>query len=285
MIASHLDPIEKKPLFHFYPRSYTYSIAALGCNFRCLNCQNSDISQVFYKDISLVSEGMTPEEIVNCALKDKALSISYTYTEPTVFYELAYETAKLAHEKNLKNTFITNGYINAEPLKYISPYLDAANVDLKFFDDDLYKKVCSGRLEPVKDTIKLMKGLGIWLEVTTLIIPELNDSEETLGRIAGFLAGVDKNIPWHISAFFPHYKMIDRPPTSIDIIHKARRIGLDRGLKHVYGGNIPYDEGENTYCHSCHKLIIKRAGYEIKEYHIRDSKCIFCGAEIEGVGL
>lgn len=285
IIASHLDPIEKKPLFHFYPGTIAYSIATAGCNFKCKHCQNADISQMPHNHKQILGQNLKPENIVKDALGHGAKSISYTYTEPTIFYELAYDSAKLAHEKGLKNNFVTNGYITPEPLKAISPYLDAANVDLKFFDDDLYKRVCGAHLEPVLKTIKLMKKLGIWVEVTTLVIPGLNDSQEHLEKIAEFLVSLDKGIPWHISAFFPTYKMTDKNPTSIDTLHKAREIGLKKGLRYVYCGNIPHNEGENTYCYNCHKLIIGRLGYKIEEYHIKDSKCIFCQAEIDGIGL
>ncbi len=285
VVSSNIDPIEKKPLFHFYPGSKSYSIATVGCNFRCQHCQNADISQMPHNHNRIIGETLRPEDIIDDALRHNAKSISYTYTEPTIFYELAYSSAKLAHKNGLKNTFITNGYILEEPLKHISPYLDAANVDLKFFDDGLYKKVCAAKLKPVLNTLRLMKELNIWVEVTTLIIPGLNDDEKQLKDIADFIFSLGVGTPWHISAFFPAYKMTDKEPTPVRTMYRARDIGLKKGLRYVYTGNIPYDDGENTYCYNCHKLIIERSGYQIRKYHIKDSKCVYCNAKIDGEGL
>lgn len=286
VISRSLDPIEKKPLFHFYPGTLSYSIATVGCNFRCLHCQNADIAQMPVDHERIIGDKITPEELVASALKHNAKSISYTYTEPTIFYELAYDTSKLAHQKGLKNTFITNGYMQEEPLRKISPYLDAANVDLKFFEDKLYKKVCAARLKPVLKTLKLMKELGIWLEVTTLIIPGLNDDKKQLEDIADFIVNeLGIETPWHVSAFFPAYKMIDKRPTSAETIHKAQSIGKKKGLRYVYSGNIPHNEGESTYCYKCNEKIIDRTGYKVNEIHIKDGKCEKCGAPIDGEGL
>lgn len=285
VVSSSIDPIEKKPLFHFYPGSRSYSIATVGCNFRCQHCQNADISQMPLDHNRIIGETLRPEDIIDDALRHNVKSISYTYTEPTIFYELAYSSAKLAHKNGLKNTFVTNGYILEEPLKHISPYLDAANVDLKFFNDGLYKKVCAAKLKPVLNTLRLMKELNIWVEVTTLIIPGLNDDEKQLKDIADFIFSLGVGTPWHISAFFPAYKMTDKEPTPVRTMHKARDIGLKKGLRYVYTGNIPYDDGENTYCYNCHKLIIERSGYQIRKYHIENSKCVYCNAKIDGEGL
>jgi pyruvate formate lyase activating enzyme len=285
VISRNIDPIEKKPLFHFYPGSKAFSIATVGCNFRCLHCQNADISQMPQNHNRVIGDEFSPEDIVEDARNFKAESISYTYTEPTVFYELAYDTAKLAHKEGLKNTFVTNGYMLKEPLEYISPYLDAANVDLKFFDDDLYMKVCAAHLGPVLNAIKLMKQLGIWVEVTTLLIPGLNDDDKQLKQIADFIKDLGVDTPWHISAFFPTYKMTDKKTTPVSSIHKARNIGIKKGLRYVYTGNVPHDGGENTYCYNCHKLIIQRPGYQISEYHIKNSRCGYCDAKIDGEGL
>ncbi len=285
VIASCLDPIEKKPLFHFYPGSFTYSIATVGCNFKCLHCQNADISQAGASLQIGVGSGVSSRDVVDEAVRCKAESISYTYTEPTIFFEFAYETARLANSKGLKNIFVTNGYMLKEPLKYIKPYLDAANVDLKFFDDNLYRKVCGGSLEPVLETIRLMKELGIWLEVTTLIIPGYNDSREQLKKIADFLVSVDRNIPWHVSAFYPAFKMTDIAPTSPETLYMARDIGLEKGLKYVYCGNIASREEENTYCPACGKLLVERRGYNLVSYNIKDSACVYCRNRIEGKGL
>ena len=281
-VAQAVDPIEKKPLFHFYPGSRAYSVATVGCNFRCLNCQNADISQMPREYGRIIGEEVSPEEIVEQAKRYNCRIIAYTYTEPTIFFEYAYETAKIASREGMKNVFVTNGYITEDALREIAPYLDAANVDLKSFSDDFYRKVCGARLQPVLDSIKLHKELGIWIEVTTLIIPTLNDSEEELRKIAEFLRNVSEDIPWHISRFYPAYRLSDLQPTSVEILCTARKIGLETGLKYVYKGNVP-GEGEDTYCHSCGRLLIHRYGYKILSNEIKDSKCPYCGAEIAGV--
>jgi len=281
-VAQAVDPIEKKPLFHFYPGSRAYSVATVGCNFRCLNCQNADISQMPREYGRIIGEEVSPEEIVEQAKRYNCRIIAYTYTEPTIFFEYAYETAKIASREGMKNVFVTNGYITEDALREIAPYLDAANVDLKSFSDEFYRKVCGARLQPVLDSIKLHKELGIWIEVTTLIIPTLNDSEEELRKIAEFLRNVSEDIPWHISRFYPAYRLSDLQPTSVEILCTARKIGLETGLKYVYKGNVP-GEGEDTYCHSCGRLLIHRYGYKILSNEIKDSKCPYCGAEIAGV--
>jgi len=206
-------------------------------------------------------------------------SIAYTYTEPTIFMEYAYDTAKIARERGIKNVFVTNGYMTEDALRDMQPYLDAANVDLKGFTEDHYRKVCGARLKPVLDSLKLMKELGIWVEVTTLIIPTVNDSEEQLRGIAEFILSLGPETPWHVSRFHPTYKMLDLPPTPVKSIVRARQIGLEVGLRYVYSGNLPGDEGENTYCHNCGKVIVPRYGYQLGETHVKDSKCEYCGAE------
>lgn len=281
-VAQAVDPIEKKPLFHFYPGSRAYSVATVGCNFRCLNCQNLDISQMPREYGRIIGEDISPEEIVEQAKRYNCRIIAYTYTEPTIFFEYAYETAKIASREGMKSVFVTNGYITEDALREIAPYLDAANIDLKSFSDDFYRKVCGARLQPVLDSIRLHRELGIWIEVTTLIIPTLNDSEEELRRIAEFLRDLSEEIPWHISRFYPAYKLIDLQPTPVKIIRKAREIGLETGLKYVYEGNVP-GEGEDTYCHSCGRLLIHRYGYRILSNEIKDSKCPYCDAEIHGI--
>ncbi|MFZ2331303.1 MAG: AmmeMemoRadiSam system radical SAM enzyme, partial [Atribacterota bacterium] len=219
LIAANIDPIEKKPLFHFYPGSKSYSVAAMGCNFRCLHCQNWSISQP-ERDI-IEGQVVSPERIVQNALDSDCLSISYTYTEPTIFYETALEIARLARNKGLKNIFVTNGYISPDALNHIAPYLDAANIDLKAMSDTFYRKVCGARLEPVLDRIKQYYELGIWVEITTLIIPGYNDEDDELGEIAQFIADIDKEIPWHISAFYPTYKLNNAPPTPVSTLQRA----------------------------------------------------------------
>jgi len=281
VVSRNVDPIEKKPLFHFQPSSSSYSISTVGCNFRCLNCQNYDISQM-PRDTKgkVVGEKVTSEEIVREAKRCDCASIAYTYTEPTIFYELAYDTAKIASKEDIKNVFVTNGYITEEALREISPYLDAANIDLKSFSDDFYRKVCGARLQPVLDSIQLHKELGIWIEVTTLIIPNLNDSERNLRKIAEFLVDVDPGIPWHVSRFYPTYRLLDYLPTPINILRRAKDIGKEAGLKYVYQGNVR--EGEDTYCPSCGGLLIKRYGYQVLENAIKESKCPVCGTMIKG---
>lgn len=284
IIARHIDPIEKKPLFHFYPGSRSYSIATVGCNFKCLHCQNYDISQYPKKHPDIPGEEMTPEQVVRDAEITNSNSISYTYTEPTIFMEFAYDCARLAREKGIKNVFVSNGYTSPEATKLIAPYLDANNIDLKG-DDDFYKKVAGARLQPVLETIKLMKELGVWVEVTTLIIPGYNDSEEFLKWAADFIVSVDPCIPWHVTQFYPTYQMLDRPRTPIKTLRRAREIGLEAGLKYVYEGNVPGEGGENTYCPSCGELLIERFGFSIIKIATKNSKCVKCGSLIDGIGM
>ena len=280
-IAANIDPIEKKPLYHFLPGSTSYSIATIGCNFRCEFCQNWQISQFSQRDQESLGQKLLPQDIVKQAKQQKCQSISYTYTEPTIFFEYAYETAKLAKEAGLKNNFVTNGYMTRDTLETINPYLDAANIDLKSFDEDFYVKVCSGHLQPVLDSIKLAKELGIWVEVTTLVIPEKNDSDQELKKIAEFIAGVGKDIPWHISRFHPDYKFTDGEFTPRETLEKAYNSGKQAGLKYVYLGNIAGDS--DTYCSSCGKLLVKRANLGISQANIKDDKCKSCDSVLDGV--
>ncbi|MFZ6007185.1 MAG: AmmeMemoRadiSam system radical SAM enzyme, partial [Nitrospirota bacterium] len=284
VIARHIDPIEKKPLFHFYPGSRSYSIATVGCNFRCLHCQNYEISQYPKEYPDIPGEEMTPEQVVRDAELTGCKSISYTYTEPTIFFEFAYDCARLAHEKGIKNVFVSNGYTSPEATRLIAPYLDANNIDLKG-DENFYKKVAGAKLQPVLDTIKLMKELGVWVEVTTLIIPTYNDSEEFLKWTAEFVKSVDTAMPWHVTQFYPTYKLTDQPRTPIKTLRMARDIGLKAGLKYVYEGNVPGEGGENTYCHSCGELLIERFGFSLTTIKMKDSKCSKCGAQIDGIGM
>ncbi|MDL1957216.1 MAG: AmmeMemoRadiSam system radical SAM enzyme [Candidatus Desulfofervidus auxilii] len=285
IIAKHNDPIEKKPLYHFYPGSFSFSIATVGCNFHCLFCQNADISQMPRDDKKIIGLETTPEEIVADAIAQRAKSISYTYTEPTIYFELAYETAQIAVKKGLKNVFVSNGYMSEEALETIKPYLHAANIDLKSFRDKFYKEICGAKLQPVLDTITRLIKMGIWVEVTTLIIPTVNDSEEELREIARWLYQLNPDIPWHVSRFYPTYRFTHVPSTSVGTVRRAREIGLEEGLHYVYTGNAPGDEGENTYCHNCGKLIIERYGYTITTYNIIEGKCKYCGIKIPGVGM
>lgn len=286
IISQNVDPIEKKPLFNFYPGTTAYSIATVGCNFKCQFCQNWEISQMIRDEHLIMGNEASPELIVENAKRYGSKSIAYTYTEPTIFFEYAYDTAKLAHESDIKNVFVTNGYMTEEAIKKIEPYLDAANVDLKSFSDDFYRKLCGAKLQPVLDALKLMKKLGIWVEVTTLIIPTLNDSSEELREIAKFIFNeLGEETPWHISRFYPAYKLRDKPPTPIETIHKAREIGLNEGLKYIYEGNVPGSTGENTYCPNCKNLVIQRWGYNILKKNIKDGICQHCNYKIESIKM
>ncbi len=282
-VAMHVDPIEKKPLYHFLPGTFSFSIATLGCNFRCGFCQNWEISQrSFVGTVKPEGEETLPKEIVTAAIENNCRSISYTYTEPTIFFEYALETAELAALKKLRNVFVTNGYMTEEMLGMAKSYLDAANVDLKFFKDSSYKKFCSGTLQPVLDSIRLMKKMGIWVEITTLVVTGENDSREELSGIAEFIAGIDTDIPWHISRFHPDYKFIDHQATPVETLKMAQQIGYDAGLRYIYVGNV-YGWGNDTLCHSCKKLLVKREGFNILEYNIKEGKCPFCNTDIPGV--
>ncbi len=283
VIAQNIDPIEKKPLFNFLPGSLSYSIATPGCNFRCLHCQNADISQL-PRDHQGTVLGMEapPEAIVAAARRRRCASISYTYTEPTVFFELAFDTAQLAAEAGLKNVFVSNGYSTPEALRTIKPYLHAANIDLKGFTEEFYRKVCGAKLQPVLDSIRLYKELGIWIEITTLVIPGHNDSEDELRKIAEFIQSVGEEIPWHVSRFHPTYKLIDQPITPAATLGRARQIGLDAGLRYVYEGNIP-GEGEETACPACRKTVVKRMGFNVLENRVKDGTCGYCGEKMDGV--
>ncbi|MBN2418458.1 MAG: AmmeMemoRadiSam system radical SAM enzyme [Deltaproteobacteria bacterium] len=283
IIAMHFDPIEKKPLFHFLPGSSSCSIATVGCNFKCLFCQNADISQMPSDHDKITGKDIKPAQIVEEALNSGSSSISYTYTEPTVYFELSLDTSRAAVSKGLKNVFVSNGYMTEACLKEIYPDLHAANIDLKAFSDRFYKQQCGARLEPVLKTLETIKNLGIWLEVTTLLIPGLNDSEKELKSIASFLADLDPNIPWHISRFHPTYRLTDTPPTSATSIQKAREYGYESGLRYVYTGNLPGDEGENTFCHVCKEPLINRYGFYVTQNKINNNRCPNCNTEIPGV--
>ena len=283
IIARNIDPIEKKPLFHFHPGSLSYSIATPGCNFRCRHCQNADISQLPRDQGGMVlGEEFTPEQIVQAARGRRCASISYTYTEPTIYFELAYDTARLAAEVGLRNVFVTNGYITPEALETIRPYLHGANIDLKGFSDNFYRKVCGARLEPVLDAIRLYKQFGIWIEITTLVIPGHNDSDSQLRDIARFIVSLGKDIPWHVSRFHPTYKLTDQPSTPLETLRRAREIGLEEGLRYVYEGNIP-GEGEDTACWSCGRTLVKRTGFHVEENRVKEGKCSYCGVLMDGV--
>ncbi|PLX43261.1 MAG: AmmeMemoRadiSam system radical SAM enzyme [Deltaproteobacteria bacterium] len=283
VIASSVDPVEKKPLFHFLPASKTYSIATAGCNLRCDHCQNYSISQLGKNNLP-PGEYLSPEDAVRNAIASGAKSISYTYTEPTVFLEYALDVMTLAQGAGLKNVFVTNGFMSERALELAAPRLDAANVDLKGFSDNFYREVCGGRLAPVLANIRQLHERGVWLEVTTLVIPGYNDSDSELSDIADFIASVSREIPWHISAFFPTYKLLDVNPTPFETLERAMGLGHDAGLKYVYAGNRPGQGGESTKCPQCGDVVIGRKGFFVFSNKIsNNSTCANCDAEIAGI--
>jgi len=276
-----IDPIEKKPFYHFYPGSSTLSIATYGCNFSCDFCQNWGISQADIEK-SFEPDEVLPEQLVEMALENNCGGISYTYTEPTIFYEYCFDTAKIAHKKGLYNCFVSNGYINEMPLKEISKYLDANNVDLKG-TDEFYKKICHAPagIKPVQETIKNCHKFGIHVEVTNLIVPGLNDNDAQIKKTAEFVKNVSDEIPLYFSRFYPQHKMLETPQTDVKTLEKAHEIAKKTGLKYVYAGNVPGHKFENTYCPDCNYLLIKRFGFSIEEIGLtKDKKCPSCGEKI-----
>ena len=285
LCAEHVDPIEKKPLYHVMPGSTSYSIATVGCNFRCRHCQNYSISQVA-RDEPVRGAEQAPQEIVKRAATNRCRSISYTYTEPTIFFEFAYDTARLAKQAGLRNVFVTNGYITAEALATIAPFLDAANIDLKGFSEEFYRDIVHARLSEVLDSIIEYRKQGIWIELTTLIIPGLNDSDTELQGIAEFIVtNLGADTPWHVTQFYPTYTLTDRPRTPIETLRRARDIGRAAGLRYVYEGNVPGEGGENTLCPSCSALLVERYGFAIRTNRIKNGACPDCGATIAGIGM
>jgi pyruvate formate lyase activating enzyme len=284
LIAQNINPIEKKPLFHFLPGSRSYSIGTVGCNFQCLHCQNDDISQ--YPRLhhgAVAGEEFKPQEIVNKALESRCATISYTYNEPTVFMEFAMDTARLARYQGLRNVFVSNGFMTQSSASALSEFIDADNIDLKSIRNDHYLKICKAKLQPILDTIVKLKQLGVWVEVTTLIIPGDNDSDSELQQIAEFIKRVGVEIPWHVTAFHPAFRMMDRPPTPMTTLRRAREIGLEAGLRYVYTGNVPDEGGENTFCYNCGELLIERRGYSVQRFNLEDGRCANCQAKIDGV--
>ncbi len=283
VIALNTDPIEKKPLFHFMPGTFSLSIASPGCNFRCLNCQNWEISQAPRLFKKIEGTDMKPHEIVEIAKQNNIPSISYTYTEPTIFLDFAYDIAKSAKKEGIKNIWVSNGFLSKESLDFISPYLDAANIDLKGFSEEFYQKYTGGRLTPVLETLKRIKEKKIWLEVTTLVVPSLNDSDKTLHSIAKFIKEkLGSETPWHVTQFSPllSWKLKSIPETPIETLKRTWKIGKEIGLKYVYTGNIPGLETENTSCPKCGALVIKRVGYSIKRFD-KNGYCPKCGEKID----
>lgn len=281
LVAANADPIEKKPFYHFLPGSLAYSIATVGCNFRCQHCQNADISQLPRETGRIPGEFASPKSVIAKAYALGCQSIAYTYSEPTIFFEYALDAALLAREAGLKNVFVSNGYMGDEAAQKIIPLLDGINIDLKG-DDQFYRKVCGAKLEPVEQNIELFWKKGVWVEVTTLIIPGYNDSQAVLEELAEFLAGVSPDMPWHISAFYPMYKMRDVPRTGLESLRRGLQAGRKAGLKYVYAGNIP-GESENTLCPVCKEVLIERLGYQILRNSVIDGHCSKCNAQIAGV--
>lgn len=284
-IAKQVDPIEKKPLLHFYPGSRAFSIATPGCNFRCGWCQNADISQMPREKHMIMGSQMTPGEVVEQSLRQDCRSIAYTYTEPTIFFEYAYDTAKIANRKGLKNVFVSNGYMTPEMLEKADPFLDGANVDLKSFRDEFYRQQPGAKLGPILENLQIMKDMGVWLEVTTLIIPGLNDDPAELRELAHFInQELGPDTPWHVSRFHPAYKMQGVPPTPQDRIRQAVEIGREEGLHYVYSR---YDEGgSDTRCAACQEMLIKRRGFRVVENRVAEGgKCPSCGTPAAGEGM
>jgi len=284
LIAENVDPVEKKPLYHFFPGTKSYSVASVGCNFRCGFCQNWQISQVSETDqFGNWRKDVTSYQIVEQAVRSGAKSIAFTYTEPTIFFEYAYETAKIAKEQGLYTIFVTNGYMSTKALDLINPFLDACNVDLKSFSEVFYRKICSAHLKPVLDNIKRLIENDIWVEITTLLIPGKNDSEDEIEQIVKFISSIDKDIPWHVSRFFPNYEFSDFNITPEPVIKNALDIASRYGLRYVYPGNIRSDRID-TFCYNCGKKIIKRSdGYMVGKIDLKDGKCPKCLKEIKGV--
>jgi pyruvate formate lyase activating enzyme len=281
LVALNVDPVEKKPLNHFFPGSLAFSIASAGCNFHCGFCQNWQISQLnFIKDHP--GEDFSAAKVVELAKQHNCKSIAYTYTEPTIFFEFALETAILAKQAGLANIFVTNGYMTDKAIAMLKPYLDAANVDLKFFKESSYEKICAARLAPVLDSIRRLREAGVWIEITTLVIPGENDSCEELSGIAKFIAGISKDIPWHVSAFHADYKFSAYPNTPEQTLKLAYDLGKSQGLGYVYAGNV-YGWGQDTLCNQCQRVIIKRVGFDITESNLSGNKCVFCQSTLPGV--
>jgi pyruvate formate lyase activating enzyme len=285
-VAVHVDPIEKKPLFHFMPGDQALSIGTYGCNFRCPFCQNWQISQE--RDAGRGPRGRrhnySPEALVATCRRERIPIIAYTYNEPTVFFEYTYDTAKLAHEQGIKNVYVSNGYMSRAALDMLEPYLDAINVDLKSFSETFYQEQCQARIEPVKRNIAHMaRETGIWVEVTTLLVPGLNDSDEELQALAAWMAEADPDMPWHISAFHPDFEMLDRPPTPPAALLRAYEIGKQAGLRYVYVGNVTDTDRGSTYCARCGERLIERRWYSVRELWPERGICSRCGASAAGV--
>lgn len=280
--AVHVDPIEKKPLYHFLPESRSFSIATAGCNLACLNCQNYTISQT--SPTKTRNYDLMPDKVVEKAITNNCKSIAYTYSEPITFYEYTYDTSKIAKQQGIKNVLVSAGYINEGPLRKLAKVVDAANIDLKSFDDSIYLKLNSGKLQPVLNTLKTLKDEGVWLEITNLVVPGWTDSETMIREMCQWLyANGFEDSPLHFSRFQPMYKLTQLPPTPVSVLRKVREIALHEGLKYVYIGNVPNTEAENTYCPNCHEVVIERRGYRIMNKNLESGHCINCNTTIPGI--
>ncbi len=280
-VAVHNDPIEKKPFNHFYPGTWILSIATTGCNFRCLNCQNWEISQKRPEDVKF--RELFPSDVVKVAKKYKLPSIAYTYTEATTYYEYMLDTAKIAKSNGLKNAYVSNGYINREPLIELAKYLDAARIDFKSFDDRIYRCLNGGTLNPVLDTMKTLHQEGVWLEIINLVVPTYVDDPEMVKRMCGWiLKELGPDYPLHFTRFSPLYKLTRLPYTPVQTLEQFRNIALEEGIHYVYTGNVPGHPGTHTYCHNCGRMIVKKLGYKIIEMNINKGRCKFCNTSIPG---
>ncbi|MGE4586745.1 MAG: AmmeMemoRadiSam system radical SAM enzyme [Mangrovibacterium sp.] len=280
--ALHVDPVEKKPLLHFLPESRAMSVAIAGCNLACLNCQNWTISQ--RSPLETDNLDLPPERLVKTCLQEDCASLAYTYSEPIVFYEYMYDTARLARQAGIRNLMITAGYINREPLKKLCRAIDAANVDLKSFSEEIYQRLNAGSLQPVLNTLQTMKAEGVWLEITNLVVPSWSDDTDMIRRMCGWLAEHGfEDTPLHFSRFHPTYKLNRLPPTPVSTLKQARETARQEGLHYVYIGNVPEAGMEDTLCPSCHRRVIERLGFRVLDRRLTDGKCDFCGAEIAGV--
>ena len=285
--AVNVDPVEKKPMFHFLPKSRAFSVGTVGCNFSCTFCQNHDISQYPKEnEYEIIGRELSPEYLVELAIGNSCDSIAYTYNEPIVFFEYTYDTAKLAHVKGLKNIYVTSGFETKKAIDLLEPYIDGMNIDIKSFSEEFYKEICGARLKPVLQTVKYAHEKGIWVEITTLLIPGKNDSDEEIRSLAKFIASVDSSIPWHLSAFHPTYKMLDAPRTPESTLLRAYKIGQEEGLKYLYIGNIDNEDFESTYCPECSRRVVDRSG-NIGQFVTNEldenGSCPHCGYNLEGV--
>lgn len=281
-VSVHVDPIEKKPVYHMLPGSSIFSIATVGCNLRCAFCQNWEISQAFPETER--GQLYTPEEVVRDAILTGSKAVAYTYSEPTVFYEYVLDTAKLAKKAGLRNVLVSAGYINPLPLKELAQYFDVIKIDLKGFNEKFYRDVVGGHLQFVLNTLLELKKAGVLTEVVNLVVPGLNDNMDEIKKMCEWIyIYLGPDTPLFFSRFTPQYKLTNLPPTPIETLEKARDIAMAQGLRYVYIGNVPGHSGENTYCPNCKNIVVKRYGYEVLELNLKDGRCGFCGWKIPGI--